>query len=107
MLTRLLGVVSMGLLLALIFLGSGLLASPVAAVEEGETPLEEEELPSIDEVGSQNEISEEFLPEPAENPPFTAALLYPLMAIAFIAVLVTLFLYLKWQPRFGRERKQR
>jgi hypothetical protein len=110
MLPRLLGVCSLVLLV-----GSGLLAIPALAVEadpgdpeaQVEPGEEEEELPGIDEIGTQNEVTEQFMPEPPEAPVFTAALLYPLMAIAFLAVVVVLFLYLKWQPRFAEERKEK
>jgi hypothetical protein len=106
MITRLAGVGGLVALLAL-----ALLALPGLAVEE-----EEElpphldphhDLPSIDEIGTQSETAREFFPEPAEEQPFTEALVFPLMAVAVIAILVIGLLYLKWQPEFGRERSKR
>jgi hypothetical protein len=106
MTTRLFGVV---VLAALVLLAA--VAAPALAVEE-----EEElpphldphhQLPSIDEIGTQSETAREFFPEPAEEQPFTEALVFPLMAVGFLAVLVIGLLYLKWQPEFGREESRR
>lgn len=108
MLPRLLAVCSLVLMV-----GSGLFAIPALAVEadpgdpEAQVEPDDEELPGIDEIGTQNEVTEQFMPEPPEAPVFTDALLYPLMAIAFLVVAVVLFLYLKWQPRFAVERKEK
>lgn len=100
---RVLGVLLMMLL-------SFVVAAPVLAVEaegeEGEElEVEHEELPSYDEVGSGSETSQEFRPEPYEQPSLFKMLLYPLAAIAGIAALVVLGLYLLWQPRFSQERE--
>lgn len=97
---RLLGVL-MFLLLAC------LVAAPAMAVEaEGEEgEVEQEELPSYDEVGSGSETSLEFRPEPYEQPSIFASLLYPLLVVAGVAVLAVLGMYLLWQPRFSQERE--
>lgn len=85
-------------------------AAPALAVEaegeEGEElEAEHEELPSFEEVGSGSEISQEFRPEPYEQPSLFKILVYPLAAIAGIAALAILGLYLWWQPRFSQERE--
>lgn len=95
--TRLLGV-----LLLLVVLTAGALAVPAAAVED-----RPHELPPLEEVGSQSEVARQFFPEPAEEQPFTEALVYPLLAVAIIAILVIGYLYLKWQPAFGQEEESR
>lgn len=74
---------------------------PAVATEDGGT----EPLPSIDEVGTGTEVAEQFQPEPPDRQPFTDALLWPLMAAAFLLAFVVLVLYLRWMPRFSEERK--
>lgn len=91
-----------GVLTLLVVLAAGVLAMPAAAVEGGQR-----DLPPIDEVGSQSDVARQFFPEPAEEQPFTEALVYPLLAVAIIAILVIGFLYLKWQPSFGQEESRR
>lgn len=95
---RRLGVCSVAALLLLALPGL-----PAGAVEDGA----HEELPSIDEVGTQSETAREFFPPAAEEQPFTEALVFPLMILAFLAVLVIGVLYLKWQPEFEREGTRR
>jgi hypothetical protein len=76
--TRPFGVVALAALLLL-----ATLAAPALGVdEEEEVPPHQDphhELPSIDEVGTQSETAREFFPEPAEEQPFTEALVFPLM----------------------------
>lgn len=96
--TRLFGVLTL-----LVVLTAGALALPASAAEDGRP----HELPPLDEVGSQSEVARQFFPEPAEEQPFTEALVYPLLAVAIIAILVIGFLYLKWQPSFGSEERSR
>lgn len=92
----------LGVLLMVLFALAA--AAPALAVEaEGEA--EHEELPTFEEVGSGSEISQEFRPEPYEQPSVFRGILYPLMVIAGVAVLVVLGLYLLWQPRFSQERE--
>lgn len=103
MITRLAGVLT---LLALLLFGA--LGGAAFAVdgEEEELPPHldpEHDLPSIDEIGTQSETAREFFPEAAEEQPFTEALVFPLMAAGFLALLVIGILYLKWQPDFERE----
>ncbi len=84
------------------------IAAPAFAVEaeEGEElEVEHEELPSYEEVGSGSETSQEFRPVPYEQPSIFKMLVYPLAAVAGIAVLVILTLFLLWQPRFAQERE--
>lgn len=79
------------------------LALPALAVEaEGGG---EVEMPSYDEIGSGSETSMSFRPEPYEQPTVFAGLLYPLLALAAVAVVAVLGLYLVWQPRFSEERE--
>ena len=106
--SRLLGVTSVVLLMLL-----GLFSVPAVAAEADEDAdpteaLEEEHapLPSIEEIGSQNEVSQQFRPEAPEPPVFADALLYPLLALGVVVTVVALVLYLVWQPRFGREREE-
>jgi hypothetical protein len=98
MLKRLFGVLAL-----LVVLVAGALAMPAAAADSGGHG----ELPPLEEVGSQSDVARQFFPEEAEEQPFTEALVYPLLAVAIIAILVTGFLYLKWQPSFGQEGSRR
>lgn len=77
-------------------------ALPVVAADS-----QPHELPPLEEVGTGSEVARQFFPEPAEEQPFTEVLVYPLLAVAIIAILVTGFLYLKWQPSFGRDESRR
>lgn len=106
--SRLFGVTSVLLVLLL-----GVFALPAVAAEADEDAdptetLEEEHqpMPSIDEIGSGNEISQEFRPESPETPVFADALRYPLLIAGAVITVVVLTLYLVWQPRFGRESKE-
>lgn len=82
-------------------------AAPAMAVEaDGEDlEVEQEEMPSYDEVGSGTETAEEFRPEPYEQPSLFTGILYPLLGIAILALVGILILYLWWQPRFSQERE--
>jgi hypothetical protein len=103
MITRLAGVLALSALLLIGAVGGAL------AVEEGEDlppHLDPHtDMPTIDEIGTQSETAREFFPEPAEEQPFTEALVFPLMAVGFLALLVIGVLYLKWQPDFEREQE--
>ncbi len=101
MLQRLLGVVVLVLAVAL---GA---AAPALAVEEGGAPEEREPAPSIDEIGTQNKVSREFLPPPAEPPAFFPWLYYPLFIAGVLVGSLLLFFFLVWQPRFAEERRRR
>lgn len=77
-------------------------AAPALAVEGAD---EEVELPaSIEEVGEDNEVAQQFFPEEYEAPSLFAPILYPLLIAGSLIALVLLVLYLVWQPSFSRER---
>lgn len=95
---RLLG----GTVLALVVLLLAVVPAPAAqAVEDdfGHAPL-----PSIDEVGTGSEVAEQFEPILPSPPPFTGALLWPLIGAAILLAFIVLVLYLRWMPRFSSER---
>ncbi len=81
----------------------GLLGGAALAVE-AEGGGGHEPLPSITEIGTQNEVSRQFFPEEAEEPVFAPFLAYPLLVVGILAVLAILILYLRWQPKFHQER---
>lgn len=85
------------------------LAAPAFAVEEGGeiAPEEQGPAPGIDEIGTQNEVSSQYLPEPAEPPPFMRFLYVPLVIAGIFIVVLLLLLYLAWQPRFAEERRSK
>ena len=96
--------------IALMLVLTGLFAAPVFATEaEGEvgTATEEGPAPGIDEIGTQNEVSSQYLPEPAEHPPFMRVFYIPLAIGAFLIVAALLARYLQWQPRFAEERRSK
>jgi hypothetical protein len=99
---RLLGVITLVLLLS-----CTLLAGTALAVEEEDGPPEHQELPTIDEIGTGSETAEGFRPEPYEQPSVFPAFIFPLMLGALVLLLIALVLYLVWQPRFAEERKQK
>lgn len=97
--TRLLGVVVLTLLLVFGVAGAA------AAVEAGEDG--HGELPSMEEIGSGSETSQQFYPDEYEPPSIINWLLPPLLGIAVLVTVAMLLLYLWWQPRFAREREER
>jgi hypothetical protein len=94
---RLLGVVFTALLALAVFAG------PAAAVEEGAP--EAHELPSLDEVGTQSEIAQEFFPDAWEAPTVFPWFALPLLIGAGLLALYVLVVYLFFQPRFAEERR--
>lgn len=98
-------------LLALLLLS--LVALPALAVEEdledpGAGTVEEQEpLPDIDSIGTQNETSRQFFPEEYEEPSLFSPMIYGLLVIGGIIALVLLVMYLLWQPRFAQERRRK
>lgn len=95
------------LVLVLVLLGA--LALPAFATEaEGGAPASEEgPAPGINEVGTRNEISDQYRPEPTELPPFQKWLYVPLAIAGFLVIAALLYLYLAWQPRFAEERRSK
>lgn len=86
-----------------------LFAAPSLATEAegGAVPSEDTHSPTIDEIGTNNEVSNQFKPEPAEEPPFMRFLNWPLAVVGFIVAMGLLFAYLTWQPRFAEERRSK
>lgn len=82
-------------------------ATAASAVEEGAEPTEHGPAPSIEEIGTQNDVSQQYLPEPAEPPPFMRFLYVPLIIAGIVIIGLLLMLYLVWQPRFAEERRSR
>lgn len=96
-------------LLTVAVLMLGVLAAPALATEapEGAAPEEEGPAPSVEEIGTQNEVSQQYLPEEAEPPPFMRFLYVPLVIVGFLMAGVLLLQYLRWQPRFAEERRSK
>jgi hypothetical protein len=86
---------------------TAVLAVPALAVEDEEGAPEQQELPSMEEVGTQSETSRGFFPEEFESPTALAPVLWSLLIGGIVVVLIALTLYLLWQPRFAEERKQK
>ncbi|HEY8338816.1 MAG TPA: hypothetical protein VIK95_03045 [Egibacteraceae bacterium] len=84
----------------------GCLAVPAFAAEEA-TEAVVEELPDLEEIGTQTQTSQEFLPEPYEAPPFFRWITYPLLIVGIVALVIIGFLYLRNLPRFAQESKTR
>lgn len=84
-------------------------SAPAWAAEEGAeiAPEEDHPAPSIDEIGTQNEVSQQYLPEPAEPPPFMRFLYVPLVVAGILVIVALLALYLTYQPRFAEERRSK
>jgi hypothetical protein len=85
---------------------AAVLAAPALAVEEAGEPAQQE-LPSIEEVGTQSETSQGFFPEEFESPSALTPVLWSLLIGGIVVVLIALALYLLWQPRFAEERRQK
>lgn len=94
--------------LVLVVAALALFSGPAWAVEgEGGAPEETGPAPGIDEIGTQNEVSGQHLPEAAEPPPFMRFLYVPLVVAGIVISLVLLLMYLAWQPRFAEERRSK
>ncbi|MDQ3343599.1 MAG: hypothetical protein M3524_08505 [Actinomycetota bacterium] len=100
----------LGVLVLAVLVGSAF-AVPAMAVEATEGAAEEPEgpAPDINEIGTQNEVSREFLPAPDEAapPPFFQFFNVPLFAVGVLAAVALLSAYLIWQPRFAQERRSK
>lgn len=84
------------------------MALPAFAAEGGGAAAEEGgHSPTIDEIGTSNEVSNQHKPEPAEAPPFMRFFYVPLIIVGFLVVAVLLAMYLAWQPRFAEERRSK
>ena len=96
------------LLVALLMVLLAALSAPALATEAGGTePAETGPAPSIDEIGTQNEVSQEHLPDESELPLFQRWLYVPLAVAGVLIVVALLFLYLTYQPRFAEERRSK
>jgi hypothetical protein len=86
-------------------LGAGL--APAFAVEEGgaEGPAEQEPLPGADEIGTRNDVSDQFRAEAPEQPSFFGYIVAALTAAGVLAACALLLMYLRYQPRFAAERR--
>lgn len=82
-------------------------ALPVAALaaEDGGA-VEQEELPSIDEIGTDAARDGGFFPEEYVSPSWFQWVLYPAIILGVLITLVLLFYYLAKQPSFAEERKK-
>lgn len=101
MLARLLSAATVAALLVVGLLAGAALAVEAEGEEGGHQPL-----PPLEEVGTQNEVSQEFFPEEAEEPVFAPFLAYPLLVVGILAALFILIMYLRWQPKFTEERQK-
>lgn len=95
--------------LAVVMALLSLAAMPAAATEAegGAAPTEDSEGLTIEDIGSNNEVSNAYKPEPAEAPPFMRFFYVPLIIGGFLIVGALLMLYLTWQPRFAEERRSK
>lgn len=94
--------------LAVALLVVGVVATPALATEAAsEAPEEEGPAPGIDEIGTQNDVSKQYKPEPAEAPPFMRFLYIPLTIVGLLMAGMLLLQYLRWQPRFAEERRSK
>jgi len=84
------------------------LASPAFATEGpppgGEGGGEGEE-PSLDTLGTQSTVSQQFLPSPAPEPSALAPIKWLLLGLGVAVCVALLLLFLMWQPRFAQERR--
>ncbi len=103
-----LGSLRVTVLLAVVLVLMCAVAAPAFATEAGgAAPTEADEHVTIDDIGTKNEVSNQYRPEPAEAPPFMKWLSVPLAIAGVLVTLALLFMYLTWQPRFAEERRSR
>lgn len=95
--------------LALVITLFAVLAGPAWSATEGEAvaPAEDDQHVTIDDIGSNNEVSDKYKPEAAEAPPFMRFFYLPLVIGGFLIVGALLMMYLAWQPRFAEERRSK
>lgn len=97
-------------LLALVSVLFALSTVPAFATEAEEGGAPEEETgpaPDINEIGTHNDVSDQFRPEATELPPFQRFLYVPMAIAGVLIIAALLFLYLTWQPRFAEERRSK
>ena len=83
-------------------------STSVSATEaESTAPAEEGPAPGIDQIGTQNDVSQQYLPEAAEPPPFMRFFYVPLVIGGIVIIVALLLMYLAWQPRFAEERRSK
>ncbi len=78
-----------------------------AALATEGAPAQQEPLPSFDEVGSQSDIAQEYLPEEYVEPGWFQWVYFPLLIVGIVATGVVLFFYLVWQPKFADDQKKK
>lgn len=82
------------------------LASPAFATEGPPAGGEGEgEEPSLDTLGTQSTVSQQFLPSPAPEPSALAPIKWLLLGLGVAVCVALLLLFLVWQPRFAQERR--
>lgn len=102
------GTARLAAVLALVLTLLALLAGPASATEgEAVAPAEDNQHLTIDDIGSNNEVSNKYKPEAAEAPPFMRFFYLPLVIGGFLIVGALLMMYLAWQPRFAEERRSK
>ncbi len=99
--------VALAALVALLVLGPAGAAFAVEAGSEGAVAEEDHSAATIEDIGADNEVAEKYLPEPAELPLFQRWMYVPLFAVGVIVILMLVFRYLQWQPRFAEERRSK
>lgn len=78
----------------------------VALAAEGGEAVEQEELPTIDEIGTDTAREEGYFPEEYVSPSWFQWVLYPAIILGVLITLVLLLYYLAKQPSFAEERKK-
>lgn len=76
--------------------------SEAATAEQGHG-----EAPDVSNIGTQNEVSSQYLPEKTDLPLFQRWMYFPLFIVGLLVVGMLLFRYLQWQPRFAEERRSK
>lgn len=83
-------------------------ATPALATEEAPAGGAEDEAEeaSIETIGTQSSVSQQFMPSPAPEPSALAPIKWLLLALGVAVCVALLLLFLMWQPRFAQERRQ-
>lgn len=82
-------------------------ADAEADAEAGASEEPEGPPPSIDEIGQDNEVAQQFFPEEKEQPTVFPPILYALLGAGLLITVVLFVLYLSWLPRFNREQREK
>lgn len=91
--------------LLLLLLSLPVMAVPAFATEGAAAGEEEGPPPAIDNIGTQNEVAQEYFPPEYDEPSVFPPIKYALVVLALLFGAAIALAYVRWLPRFAQERR--